>query len=68
MPGDVVRLSRWEHVEPTMRISYKVHQRSMVAVFVQLGYENKDGTEPLDLEAAMRRLGWIRADGTLKGS
>jgi hypothetical protein len=66
MSGDVFRLSAWTHVEPTIRVSYKVPERKKVAVFVHLGYENKDGTEPLDLKTAMRQLGWIPADPELR--
>lgn len=70
--GDVIRLTslRNNFAGPMnekgkqvglLSVSYSA-PKGKVFVAVLLGIENKDGTSPLDLEAAMGRLGWVRAD------
>lgn len=59
--GTVVRLKKWEHVyENGNRITWHTKSRKEVAVFVMLGHEAIDGTPPLDLEAVMGDMGWVR--------
>lgn len=58
--GDVVRMTNWTHHQLDLQVSYKADKKA-VAVFLLLGSEPRDETNPLDLEAAMNRLGWIRA-------
>ena len=58
--GDIIRMTSFTHVEPTMRVGIKVGDRKKVAVFMLLGEENKDGSEPLDLEGQLNELGWFR--------
>jgi hypothetical protein len=58
-PGDVLRATTFTHVEPQITITLKVGDRKRVAVFLLLGHEARDGNEPLDLVAAMDRLGWM---------
>ena len=41
--GDVFRMTSWAHVEPTMRLTFKVGDKRQGAVMLLLGYENKDG-------------------------
>jgi hypothetical protein len=41
-----------------MRVGFKCSDRKQVAVMLIIGHENKDGSEPLDLVAAMKQLGW----------
>jgi hypothetical protein len=58
--GDIVRMRSFTHVEPTMSVGIKVADRKKVAVFMLLGEENKDGSNPLDLERRLNELGWIK--------
>jgi len=58
--GDVVRLRSWTHINPESSFTFKVPDKKRVAVFLLLGNENKDGSEPLDLEKRLNELGWIR--------
>jgi hypothetical protein len=58
--GDIIRMTSFTHVEPHMSVGIKVGDRKKVAVFMLLGEENKDGTEPLDLEKRLNELGWVR--------
>lgn len=62
-PGDVLMMTSFTHVGPDVRWTLKVNDRKKVAVFMLLGEENKDGTEPLDLEKRLNELGWVRAKG-----
>ena len=58
--GDVVRLKSWTHINPDSSFTFKVPDKKKVAVFLLLGNENKDGSEPLDLEKQLNKLGWVR--------
>lgn len=61
--GDIVRMVSFTHVPsegPLTSLTMKVGDKNKVAVFVLLGEENKDGTEPLDLENRLNELGWVR--------
>lgn len=60
--GDVIRMTSFTHVEPHCRWGIKVGDKTKVAVFMLLGEENKDGTEPLDLEKRLNDLGWASAN------
>lgn len=57
--GDVVTMTHWTHYSPDMQLSFRANKKE-VAVFLLLGEEQRDGSKPLDLEAAMNRLGWFR--------
>jgi len=65
--GDVIRMTSFrdhivtdegEPVRVTMR-SYRANPRR-VYVAIMLGTEALDGSEPLDPEAALRRMGWVK--------
>jgi hypothetical protein len=58
MSGDVFRLTSWTHVQPNMRVTLHVRDKRSVAVMLHLGEEPKDGSQPLDLLATMKRMGW----------
>jgi hypothetical protein len=61
--GDIVRLASFTHIPadgPLTSLTMKVGDRKLVAVFMLLGEENKDGTKPLDLEKQLNDLGWVR--------
>jgi hypothetical protein len=61
--GDILRMASFTHVPsegPLISLTIKVGDRKKVAVFMLLGEENKDGTEPLDLEKRLNDLGWFR--------
>lgn len=63
--GDLVRMTSFTHVEPTGRsplqsLTMKVSDKSKVAVFMLLGEENKDGTDPLDAERDLMNWGGSR--------
>jgi hypothetical protein len=65
MNGDIVRMASFTHVPPEgplTSLTMKVGDKKMVAVFMLLGEENKDGTEPLDLEKRLNDLGWFFRD------
>jgi hypothetical protein len=57
--GDLLRMTHFMHYEPhALRpLSFKA-RRGEYAVFLLLGREPCDGSNPLDVVAAMRRLGW----------
>jgi len=57
--GDVVRMSSFTHVNPDSQFTFKA-KKGRVAVFLLLGEESKDGSDPLDLEARMNEFGWIK--------
>jgi hypothetical protein len=58
--GDLLRLANFtNHVSPSLQVSFKAG-KGRVFVAVLLGVEKKDQSEPLDVEAAMRRLGWVK--------
>lgn len=62
--GDLVRMTSFTHVEPTghsplQSLTIKVSDKKKVAVFMLLGEENKDGTEPLDAKKRLNELGWF---------
>ena len=63
--GDVLRLTSLNNQfvpgkkEGLVSVSYKA-PKGRVFVAVLLGEEAKDGSAPLDLDAAMERLGWYR--------
>jgi len=61
--GDIVRVKSFTHVEPHMSVTINVGDRKKVAVLMLLGEENKDGSEPLDLMARMKELGWVPDKG-----
>jgi hypothetical protein len=56
--GAVFRLTSWTHVQPNLRMTLHPRDKKNVAVMVFIGDEPKDGSQPLDLLAAMRRMGW----------
>ena len=56
-------MKSFTHVEPHCDWGFKIADRKKVAVFMLLGEENKDGTEPLDVEQRLNQLGWIKAPG-----
>lgn len=62
MPGQIVRLTSLTDVQPggALKVTHRVADRKKVAVLMLLGYEPKDGSEPLDLEKVMGSLGWIK--------
>jgi hypothetical protein len=64
-PGDIVRMSSFTHVDGLCRWGFRVADKRKVSVFMLLGEENKDGTEPLDLEKQLNELGWFQ-DGSPK--
>lgn len=57
--GDVARMTHWTHNGPGIQLTYRA-TKNTVACFLLLGHEAKDGTQPLDLEAALNTLGWVR--------
>jgi hypothetical protein len=62
--GDVIRARRWNHCEPSIELSYSVGRGNKnVAVFLYLGTEPRDGSNPLDLEGRMKELGWVPNQG-----
>lgn len=61
--GDIIRMTSFTHVPaegPLISLTIKVGDKKKVAVFLLLGEENKDGTEPLDLENRLNELGWFK--------
>jgi hypothetical protein len=58
--GDIVRMTNFTHVTPNARITIGVGNKKKVAVFMLLGEENKDGSDPLNLEKRLNDLGWVR--------
>lgn len=54
-PGQVIRLRKWEHITPNMRVKMGA-ARGQVGVFVYLGMTHEK--EPFDASAALRSLGW----------
>lgn len=58
VPGDVITMTSFTHVQPGLRVSYNRKNKNSVAVFLLLGNEPKDGSLPLDLVKAMNDLGW----------
>src|SRR5882762_336513 len=57
IPGDVLRMTSFHHHTPRLTVTYKAH-RDKVAVFLLLGHESRDGSDILDVPAALNRLGW----------
>jgi len=59
--GDVIRMSSFTHVEGDgeLRVTFKAPSKKHVAVFLLLGNENMNGTEPLDIEKRMNEFGWF---------
>lgn len=60
IPGDIVRMKSYYHVEPHITWHFKTVDKKKVAVFLMLGVENKDGTEPIDPEKILNELGWTK--------
>lgn len=58
--GDIVLMRSFTSWSPDLQVTRKP-KRTDVAVFVLLGTQPKDDSAPLNLEAAMKRLGWVRA-------
>ena len=61
--GDIVRMASFTHIPaegPMTSLTMKVGDRKQVAVFMLLGEENRDGTEPLDLAKRLNELGWFQ--------
>jgi hypothetical protein len=68
--GDVIRLASFTHVPaegPLTALTIKVGDRKKVAVFMLLGEENRDGSEPLDLEKRLNDLGWVKDPALTQG-
>lgn len=67
-PGSVIRMTSFKDhfVGDTASgwMDYKA-QKGKVAVFMLLGDENKDGSEPLDCVKRMHELGWMTQKGGL---
>jgi hypothetical protein len=59
--GDVLRMTHWNHHDPEAQFSFKAAKNS-VGVFLLLGHEARDGSAPLDLEQAMKAMGWRRRE------
>ena len=57
--GDVVRMQSFTHVQPDSSFTFKA-KKGKVAVFLLLGEENKDGSDPLDLVKRMNEFGWVK--------
>ncbi len=55
--GDIVNTTYIQQILGTMKLYYKAGKGKQY-VFVFLGTENKDGSDPVDLEKTMGRLGW----------
>lgn len=51
-----------------LMVTHKPVNRNDVCVFLLLGTEPKDGSNPLDIDAAMGRLGWVRKDAIQEDS
>jgi len=68
--GDIVRMASFTHIPaegPLTSLTMKVGDRKLVAVFMLLGEENKDGTQPLNLEKQLNDLGWVRDPSLTSG-
>jgi hypothetical protein len=66
--GEVLRLRNVTHYNPLKKgekglisVGYTA-PKNTVFLCVLLGVEPKDGSQTLDLEAAMNRLGWFRKE------
>lgn len=57
--GDIVLMQSFTSWSPDLQVTRKP-KRTHVAVFVLLGTQPKNGSAPLNLEAAMNQLGWVR--------
>ena len=64
--GNIVRMSSFTHVEPNIKWWFKIEDKKKVAVFMLLGEENRDGSDPLDLEKRLNELGWFKEPEDLK--
>ena len=58
--GDVVCLKKWTRLLGNMRMDYSVGRKPHTAVMVYLG-DVDDKADDFDCDAAMLRLGWVRA-------
>lgn len=59
--GDILNMRNWDHCTPNATFTFSVgRDRQRTAVMIYLGDEPRDGSAPLDLDAAMNRLGWYR--------
>lgn len=60
-PGDVVRMgtfkNRVDNDKVSAEFTFKV-PRDQVAVFLLLGSEKRDGSEPLDVNQRLKDFGW----------
>lgn len=63
-PGDVLRMRKFEHCQGTTSLSYVLPRNpsDRYAVMLFLGTESDEN--PMDLEAIMNRMGWVRAEKT----
>ena len=60
--GDVLHMRQWQHCSSSAVFTFGVGRKSKdVALFLYLGTEPRDGTDPLDVERRLRQLGWVPA-------
>ena len=58
--GSVIRFTNVEHrPDPGLRLGYKAGRKEQY-VAVLRGLEPRDGSDDLDVEAVLNRLGWKR--------
>jgi hypothetical protein len=58
--GSVLKLQGWdEKPSPNLTATIKAPKNQVTVVLV-LGTEPRDGSMPIDLESAMKELGWVR--------
>jgi hypothetical protein len=65
-PGEIIRLSKFENVGVNLRVGFVVKDRKQVAVFLMLGHELKDGSQPLDVDSVLKDLGYAPAELNLE--
>lgn len=56
--GDVVAMGAFTVMYPHARVSFKAGDKKTCTVFLLLGYEPKDGSNPLNPDSRLRELGW----------
>lgn len=56
-------IRNWDHCTKNLTIKYGIGRRDKetTVVMMVLGAEPKDGSKPLNLEAQMNTLGWVKA-------
>jgi hypothetical protein len=56
--GDVIMIGKFDAVGDGIVASFKAPSRTQGYVFMFMGVQPRDGSEPLDLEDIMNQLGW----------